>query len=160
MKVNLFIVVCFFMMSCGSDSEKKTVVHVFPEQLHGQWRNVYMKLEMRTYKNTDSTKIMEVTEDSWEKVMGIRPIRTYFWFDGKYNSEHYNLNDSLVYNPAGKWVLKNDSLIMSDTFPKAGLQYRYKLAINGNMAEFWGMEDLDGDGKADDLYYGTQRKFR
>src|SRR5690349_324459 len=101
----LFTVVCFLMLSCGSHDEKESTPHVRPEQLHGQWRNVSMKLEMKTYKNSDSTKTMLVTEETWEKIMGIRPIRTFFWFDGKYNSEHYNLNDSLFYNPAGKWII-------------------------------------------------------
>jgi hypothetical protein len=159
MKFNVFALVCFLMFSCGSGADSKMVT-VRPEQLHGQWRNVYMKLEMKSYKDSDSAKTVIVTEDTWEKIMGIKPIRTYFWYNGKYNSAHYDLRDSLVYNPAGKWILRDDSLIMTDTFPKPGLQYRYKLAINGNMAEFWGIEDLDGDGKADDLYYGTQRKFR
>jgi hypothetical protein len=151
-----FLSLLFFAACTEEQSATSAVIR--PEQLHGQWRNVYMKLEMRTYKNSDSTKVLEVNEANWEQIMQIRPIRTYFWYDGTYNSLHYDLRDSLIYNPAGRWNLKADTLVMVDTFPDRGLQYRYRVAVSGDMAEFWGIEDLDGDGKADDHYYATQRK--
>jgi hypothetical protein len=144
--------------SCTEEASTTTTA-ILPAQLHGQWRNVYIKLDMRTYKNSDSSRVLEVNEENWEKIMQMKPIRTYFWYNGTYNSLHYDLRDSLVYNPAGRWFLRNDTLVMTDTFPEPGMQYRYRVALSGDMAEFWGMEDLDGDGQADDHYYGTQRKY-
>ncbi|MXV17278.1 hypothetical protein [Hufsiella ginkgonis] len=47
---------------------------------------------------------------------------------------------------------------MTDTFPKQGVTYKYKLSINGNIARFNGIIDFDGDGKTDDEYIGKQRK--
>jgi hypothetical protein len=159
---NYFLILTGAILCCCTDRQENEAASpaVRPEQLHGQWRNVYMKLEMRTYKNADSTRMLEVNENNWEQVMKIKPIRTFFWYDGTYNSEHRDLRDSIFYNPAGKWTLRADTLEMTDTFPKAGLRYKYRITVNGNMAEFSGVEDLDGDGKKDDLYYGTQRRWR
>jgi hypothetical protein len=157
MKYVLIFILTFILLSCETATTARKPVS--PEQLYGQWRNEYMKLEMPTYRNGDSLKVLEVNLRNWERVMHIQPIRTYFWYNGTYNSAHYDLNDSLIYNPAGNWLLRNDTLIMTDTFPKRGLQYRYKVSMNGVIAEFSGVEDLDGDGKADDHYYGTQRKY-
>jgi hypothetical protein len=143
----------------GACSEKpEKIKPVFREQITGQWRNVFLRLDMKSYKNSDSDHVFEVDEKNWESKMGMRPIRTYYWADGTYNLMHLDFKDSVFYNPAGKWSIRGDSIIMRDTFPEVGPTYRYKVAINGKMAEFWGIEDCDNDGKADDLYYATQRR--
>lgn len=153
MKIYLLTLFCLFF-SCSSKENKKSP----SEQLVGEWRNVYMKVEMQTVNNTDSNDILEVSEENWEKMMQIRTIQTFYNADGTYNSKHTNLKDSVIYNPAGKWQIQGDSIIMSDTFPKTGLIYKYKIAIKDNNVEFWGVEDFDQDGNKDDKYYGTQKR--
>lgn len=159
MKNSFFILVLILFSACDNKSKEQEHTVVYPEQLTGQWRNVYIRIDIPTFKNTDSSKVFEVNENNWEQVMGIRPVRTYYWSDGTYNSEHLNLQDSVFYNPAGRWILNGDSLYMNDTFPNKGHSYKYKVAIKGNMAEFWGLEDSDSDGNKDDHYYGTQRRY-
>lgn len=131
--------------------------------LTGTWQNTYMKIEMNSYKGKDTLSTLEVDESNWEKKMGIKPIITFFKANGTYSSEHRNLQDSIVYNPAGKWEIVGDTLYMRDTFPEAGLNYKYKLSISKQgdkvTAEFWGIEDFDQDGKKDDAYYGRQKKI-
>jgi hypothetical protein len=159
------LIVCTLLVAlCACGEEEKPVAKpanktIDPRLIYGQWRNVSMKLHMNTYRGSDSAFTLDVNETNWEQVMNIRPIRTYFWSDNTYNSMHLDLNDSLFYNPAGRWYLKFDSIFMVDTFPKKGPVYKYKLKTNGTIAEFTGVEDLDGDGKADDEYFGTQRRF-
>jgi len=145
-------------LGCCTDKEKSGK-RLRPKQLYGQWRNVYLKLEMFSYRNGDSTRVLEVNEKDWEERMGIQPIRTYYWPDGTYNSLHYNLNDSLIFNPSGKWFLRGDSIVMQDTFPELREPYHYKVTLYGDILEFSGTEDCDNDGKRDDHYYGTQRKY-
>lgn len=128
------------------------------QSLVGEWRNTYLKVIMPTYKNSDTSKTLEVDEQSWEQRLNGRTISTFFRQDGTYNSIHRDLKDSIVYNPAGLWRVAGDSLFMTDTFPQLGLTYKYKFAIENNIAEFWGIEDFDQDGKEDDQYYGRQRK--
>lgn len=156
------VTISALLLSCSPKEETKKLSH----QLVGEWRNVSMKVEMPTVNNTDSTSTLEVTEANWEQLMQIRTIQTFFKADGTYNSIHTNLNDSIIYNPAGKWSVAADSIFMTDTFPQAGLTYNYKLSIREQnitgkkelRAEFWGVEDFDQDGKKDDRYYGVQRK--
>src|SRR5688572_19611781 len=148
----------FLFLAFFSCSENSTSDMPLSQRLVGEWRNVSLRLDMQTYKNTEDSKVFEVSEEEWEAKMRIRPIRTFFRSDGTYNSEHIDLKDSLVYNPAGKWQVVGDTLVMTDTFPKVGASYKYQLVIKGDLAEFSGVEDSDGDGKADDLYFGTQRR--
>jgi len=126
--------------------------------LHGEWRNTYLKITMESYKNGDTSKIVEATEENWEKLFKAQPVRTFFNPDGSYHSEHRDLKDSIFYDPAGKWEVRGDSIYMRDTFPKKGVNYTYWFAVKGATAQFRGVEDFDGDGKADDLYEGVQRK--
>jgi len=156
MKHFLILISIFTFFSCGSRKNETSNLLV------GTWYNTYMKIEMNTYKGKDTLNVLEVNESNWEQKMGIKPIITYFKENGTYNSEHRDLKDSIVYNPAGKWEIVGDSLLMTDTFPQVGLKYKYKLLIskrgNNTMAEFWGIEDFDQDGKKDDFYYGKQNK--
>ncbi|MBL7888296.1 MAG: hypothetical protein JNL24_02025 [Bacteroidia bacterium] len=157
MKQFLFLLIICMLSSCGSRKNETS------DLLVGTWSNTFMKIEMNTYKGKDTINVLEVNESNWEGKMGIKPIITYFKEDGTYNSEHRNLNDSIIYNPAGKWEIVGDTLLMKDTFPQIGLNYKYKLLISKQRdkvtAEFWGIEDFDQDGKKDDVYYGKQRKF-
>ena len=149
----LITLVVFY--SCTHETENKSELS---NQLIGEWHNTSLKITMNTYKNSDSAVVLEVNEQNWEEKMNIKPIKTFFRADNSYNSEHYSLKDSLIYNPSGKWAIEGDTLHMWDTFPNKGLRYKYKLNITHNKAEFRGIEDCDSDGKADDNYFGTQKR--
>ena len=146
-----------FLTACEGDEEAVENKEL-EKKLIGEWRNVSLKLTMNTFSNKDSTKVFEVNEEDWERKMNIRPIKTIYFADGTYISEHRNLRDSIIYSPAGRWVILGDTVIMRDTFPELGLSYRYKININKDLVEFTGIEDCDRDGSADDQYFGVQRK--
>lgn len=160
---SLAITVLFFA-SCENLKKKEAIKLPdsgqadYKEQIIGEWRSIYMKLTLHSYQNADSTKVMEVHEAEWEHVMAAKPIRTFFNTDGTYRTEHRNLNDSIVYNPAGNWRIAGDSLFMSDTFPQKKTDYRFQISISSDLAEFKERQDFDGDGMRDDEYFGRQRK--
>lgn len=154
-QIVLPLVVLAFGIACTYEaSENKEL----SERLLGEWRNSSLKIEMKTYKNKDTSFTFEVNENNWEAKMNIKPIRTIFRANRTYNSEHYALNDSLIYNPAGKWLILGDTLHMWDTFPNIDHTYKYKVNFKDDLVKFTGIEDCDGDGKEDDLYTGTQKK--
>jgi hypothetical protein len=153
----LYFILIMALSACHSSPEIPEN-KVLEKQMYGEWRNSSLRLLMNSYNNTEETKEFIVKEGEWEQKMKIQPIRTFYRADGTYNSEHRSLNDSLIYNPAGRWVILDDTLIMRDTFPEPGLSYRYKLVVKGGQAEFTGIEDCDRDGKADDNYFGIQRR--
>lgn len=119
--------------------------------LIGEWRNIYVRITIKD-------KVMEADSSNWEARLQIRPIRTHFQADGTYYSEYRNLQDSIVKRPSGTWSLKGDSLTMSQLQPDA-MQMTFQLHIEKDVATFTGLIDFDGDGKADDHYYGRQRKY-
>src|SRR5690606_3290979 len=135
-------------------------IPLIPDNLYGQWRNDYMWLEMRSYKNSDTDHVFEVERQNWEKKMNIRPIRTYLWANGTYHSMHIDLYDSIIYNPAATWRLERDSIFMTDTFPEPGLTYVYHVKLYSDSVVFTGIEDLDADGETDDLYFGILIRYR
>jgi hypothetical protein len=147
----------FLIFSCDQLSMRKENREL-SKKLVGEWRNVSIKIKMNSYKNADASKDFEVNEKNWEDKMHIKPIRTFYRENSTYNSEHRNLNDSIIYNPAGKWIILDDTLEMIDTFPQRGKVYKYKLFIRDNIAEFTSIEDCDNDGWSDDNYFGVQRK--
>lgn len=150
------VVFVALVVSCGREASENAL----SSRLVGKWRNMDMKITMNSYKNSDSSRVLEVKEENWEKQMHIRPIQTTFGNDGSYNSPHYDLKDSLFYNPSGKWMIRGDTIVMEDTFPKRGMKYKYRIRIVNDIAEFSSMEDSDNDGKADDHYFGRQRRMR
>jgi hypothetical protein len=158
MKLSLKIWLFLIPVLVSCEAEEIPENKELEKQMIGEWRNVALKIKMNTFGNKDTFRILEVDEKNWEARMKIQPIRTFYRADGTYNAEHRNLKDSLIYNPAGRWAILDDTIIMMDTFPERALAYRYKIVIKNNMAEFTGVEDCDRDGKADDDYYGLHRK--
>ena len=139
--------------------KKEEIKPSLSQQIIGEWQNTYLKVEMPTSNNTRSLEVLEVTPQNWEKKMKIQPIRTIFNKNRTYHSEHRNLKGTLIYNPAGIWSIKGDTITMMDTYPIQGKCFKYKIAINGDCVEFWGKEDFDADGVKDDMYYGKQKKL-
>ncbi len=120
----------------------------------GEWTNVSMRVFVHTFNNTDTSFMVDVTEDNWNQKMNIRPITTVIKADGTYFTEYRNSFDSLIYNPSGIWYMDGDTLIMKDR----SNYYKYQVFVDGNRAEFRNMVDWDYDGKKDDQYFGVQRK--
>ncbi|MCC6370078.1 MAG: hypothetical protein IT236_03630 [Bacteroidia bacterium] len=145
-----------FLYSCQSNEPQ--INQKLSNQLIGEWRSVTMKLQLKTYKNSPSEKIVEVNENNWAQKLNMQPIRTFYRVDGTYNSLHLNLRDSAVLNPSGRWTVIGDTLHMMDTFPQRAPVFKYKLVLKGNELELFGNDDLDNDGQADDVYYSKQRK--
>ena len=143
--------ICFIASTAFSKRDRPAT------QLIGEWRNVFVKIILHN-KNKPATT-MEADSTNWEARLGIKPIRTHFMEDGTYYSEYRNAKDSLVRRPAGTWSLNGDSLTMAQLTPdKSNLTLQLK--INGDHATFHGMIDFDGEGIANDEYFGVQKRFK
>ncbi|PBQ30262.1 hypothetical protein CNR22_00305 [Sphingobacteriaceae bacterium] len=153
----LLIFPLFLLVSC--DDYKMPENKALEKKLIGEWNSTSLKITMNTFSNRDSTRVFEVDESNWEKEMNIRPVKTVYFGDGTFMAEHRNLNDSIIFNPFGTWTILGDTIVLRDTFPQPGPVYKYKIVIKDNITEFFGVEDCDNDGTADDNYYGVQRKI-
>jgi len=129
------------------------------QQLIGEWRNESLRIKINSFNNTDSTITSESKNVAeWEKNLHIRPIRTFYKSDGTYYSEYRTLSDSIFRRPSGTWVIKGDSITMNELQPEKAV-FKLHVFIKNSIATFQGLIDFDGDGKMDDEYFGTQRKF-
>ena len=129
-------------------------LHELEKEIVGEWTNVSMRVHVRSYNESDTSFIVDITEENWDMKMNIRPIVTTIRADGTYSSEFRNSFDSLIYRTNGTWLMDGDSLIMEDN----QAVYKFKIFIDGDMAEFRSMIDWDKDGRKDDEYFGVQRK--
>lgn len=122
--------------------------------LTGEWYNIYVRIDV-----TDSGRqqVVEADSSNWEARLKIKPIHTRFYPDGSYTSVYHDLRDSIVMTKTGTWTLKGDTIIMTQQSP-VQTSMRLRLSITGKRATFTGLIDFNGDGKADDKYYGIQRK--
>jgi len=172
MKYLCILCISVFSYSCVSgqkehaisEEEEQFSIDVFDqdyisqleEEFIGEWTNVSLKVWVKSYNNSDTSFIVDISEDNWELKMNVKPIVTTIHEDGTYISEFRNSFDSLIYRPKGTWMIDGDSLIMEDHQDI----YKYQIFIDGDLAEFKSLVDWDKDGKADDEYFGVQRKNR
>jgi hypothetical protein len=152
--IGVYLTICLL----GFSSVAQIANNDLAQKLAGQWRNQYVKVIMHTCNNSDSTVTIEADTSNWEKILEIKPIRTYFKPDGTYYSEYRNLKDSIIRTPSGLWHVTGDSITMNQLKPYKN-SYTLQVSINNNLATFKGLLDFDGDGKVDDEYYGIQKKF-
>ena len=144
-----FIALFFFIFSCA-DKKQPDVA--------GVWEIEELKITMNSYRNSDSSRVPEATGKNWEEKMKVRNIQTYYNPDGTYHSVHKTLQDSIFYDPAGTWKIENDTITIQDTIP-ARITYRFKVKVDQDVVEYWGVQDFDQDGKPDDDYYSKQRRI-
>ena len=150
--------VFFFLLclaGCGNPEKNDPAKTPVREKLIGEWNNLSIKISMNSKNNSDSNELLEVDRPVWEQTLKIKPIRTFFRADSSWNAAHYNLKDSLVYNPSGKWWFENDKLIMMQYFPSPDTT-AYDLDIKNDTATFEANVDWDRDGKKNDVYFGKQ----
>ena len=155
MKKLTYLIVAAMLIVCSCSPEKKeeteTVESSSSSSLLGEWRNLTLKVTMKA--EVDS--VLEVAEGQWEEVLKIQPIRTTFKEDGTYTSEYRSLEDQIMTTATGTWSVSGDELTMEER----GVNTTYKFSIDGDIVTFSGQLDWDSDGEADDLYFGTQKRY-
>ena len=170
-KILLLLLSFIFYFSCVSGqketkqdliTDETEVEEMLPDYLSeleraivGEWANVSMRVWVKTYNRSDTSFIVDINEDNWDMKMTVKPIITNIFEDGTYTSEFRNSFDSLIYQPKGTWMIDGDTLFMEDH----QAVYKYHVFVDGNRAEFKTILDWDGDGQADDEYFGVQRKM-
>ena len=129
--------------------------HTLSQQLIGTWENVSLEVKMNTINNTDSSGTLIVTPGNWEAILNIKPIKTTYRPDGTFTSQYFDLAGKAVGVEEGKWLVRNDSLILSST----GYQNTYKVTFEADKGRFVSRLDWDQDGLRDDHYDGWQKKI-
>jgi hypothetical protein len=146
-----------FCVACQDSERIENEKVIDPGELIGEWNNLSIRINIQSKNNLDTSEVFEVSRSEWEERLRIKPIRTFFRADSSWNSAHYNLKDSLVYNPSGKWWITENKLVMLQEFPSPDTT-RYTMILKKDTVSFESLLDWDMDGKKDDLYFGRQIK--
>lgn len=150
-----FLFVC---SNCGDTPPKKLVAptKTLKEAMPGIWETISFKVTINSVAGIkDSTAIFEVTEEEWEKRLGIKPIRTYYELDNKFRSTYRAYGtDSIINETKGLWNVFGDTLMLIE--PQVTYTYSVELRDNGT-GVFRSFLDWDGDEIPDDEYVGIQR---
>ena len=155
MKNILPLAVLLLFAACGTESSKQPLST--QEALVGSWKNVSIEVLINHLDTSENQEVYRVDSLNWEKELGIKPILTVFSKDSTYISYYRNPQDSLVLELNGRWGVASDTLFM---LPKESTSPSYyDMEIIGKLAHFKSHLDWDGDGKADDYYYGIQVKL-
>ena len=154
-KIVIGFAVTMLIIGCKDQATQEKEKIIESGELIGEWNNLSIRINIQSKNNSDSGEIFEVNRPEWEERLKIKPIRTFFRADSTWNSAHYNLEDSLVYNPSGKWWLETGKLVMLQNFPAPDTTI-YSPSIQSDTASFEAMLDWDMDGKKDDKYFGRQ----
>ena len=88
MKYSIFVLISVFVYSCVSGQrESNSVVdedqsQVFEQEYDylsqlekdfiGEWTNVSMRIWVKTYNNSDTSFIVDITEENWELKMNVK----------------------------------------------------------------------------------------
>ncbi len=148
--MKFYFKLCFFVFLLSACRSYK---------LTGTWEIDELTIKLNSQNNSNDTLIISANRANWETKMVSRNIQTTYSNDGKYHSLHRNLRDSVTYDPHGYYQIKGDSLYITDTFPQKK-NYIFRMKLNKNQVEFFGLADFDGDGKVDDEYYSKQVKIK
>lgn len=123
--------------------------------LVGEWRNSSLEITLHTAHGHEGTEVIKHDESNWEERFGMKPARTFFQGAGTYYTEYRDLNDSIFQIADGTWLIKEDSLIMTEP----DFTYRYQIKVDGETAQFTAAVDGDEDGAWDDSYVEVQRRY-
>ncbi|MEN0005180.1 MAG: hypothetical protein AAF798_13595 [Bacteroidota bacterium] len=161
MRYLLFFSVLMLVWACQSNPESTDATTTnkstksLEEAMPGVWETVSVRVEVNSAEGKDSSYVFEVSEETWETDLGIKPIKTYYELDNKFRSEYRGAaNDTLINVNKGLWNTIGDTLMLIEPT----VTYIYKVTLfNNGTGEFRSLLDWDGDGLPDDQYIGTQR---
>lgn len=144
--------------SCKPEVESKNI-ETNSGQIIGIWDSKYMYVIQETLDGSAISRILNVTPEDYEQVLGLRTVRTYFNEDESYFGEYIGVDGNVVKSDSGKWAITGDTITIFQ-FDSSGSTkiINYHLEIRGDTAFFNALLDYDGDGVEDDTFRGTSVK--
>ena len=129
------------------------------DQIIGIWDSKYMYVVQETLDGSTTSRILNVTPEDYEQVLGLRTVRAYFNEDESYFGEYIGVDGNVVKSDSGKWAIKGDTINISQFDPSGSMKIiNYHFEIRGDTAIFNSLLDYDGDGAEDDTFRGTSVK--
>lgn len=159
MKKLPFLFLLVLLTSCGTDqntaSQSAETLQDLEADLPGTWESVSLRVDINSADGTDTSFVFEVREEEWTRRLGVKPVRTYYKPDHKYEQVFTSLIDSTLSTTRGMWNVFGDTLMMVE--PNA--TYHYETTVENGLIKLKARLDWDGDGEEDDDYLGVHRKI-
>jgi len=131
----------------------------YAPELLGTWENTFLMLESADVSEMDPRfEVFVADSNNWERVMGIKPVRTTYQADGTLSAEYRNLLDSVYTVAGGTWHTRDDSLYFFQWKPDTFIA-TWRFAVAMDTLKMWGIVDWERDGVRNDKYYGTQKRI-
>lgn len=152
-----FFLALAFLASCAGEpgTDSKTEKEDLATALPGTWESVSLRVDINTVDGTDTSYVFEVREEEWMNRLGVKPVKTYYKLDNKYEQVFTSLTDTVLSTSRGMWNVFGDTLMMVE--PNA--TYHYEAGIENGLISLKARLDWDGDGEDDDDYLGVHRKI-
>ena len=127
--------------------------------LVGTWESSFLFIESADVPETDPRwEYFVATPNSWERAMGIRPVRTTYVVDGTFSAEYRNLQDSVFVKATGTWHTAGDSLYFFQWAPDT-FTATYQFTVSQDTLKFLGVVDWERDGLRNDKISMSQVRF-
>lgn len=157
-KLSLFFLLVI-IASCANEPGNASKSGQLPQDLEtnlpGTWESVSLRVDINSADGTDTSFVFEVREEEWMQRLGVKPVRTYYKPDNKYEQVFTSLSDTTLSRSRGIWNVFGDTLMMVE--PNA--TYHYQATLEKGLIQLKARLDWDGDGEKDDDYLGVHRKI-
>ena len=141
--------------SCTPEGESK-IHETKSGQIIGIWESRFLYVIQQTVDGSTTSRILNVTPEDYEQVLGLRTVRAYFNEDDSYFGEYIDVDGNVVKSDSGKWAISGDTITISQFDPSGSMKIiNYHLEIRGDTAVFNSLLDYDGDGAEDDTFRST-----
>ena len=150
------IMLCLIIISsCNPEVESKNH-ETKSDQIIGIWDSKFMYVIQETVDGSTTSRILNVTPQDYEQVLGLQTARAYFNEDESYFRAYIGLDGNEIKSDSGKWAVTGDTITISQFDPSGNMKIiKYHLEIRGDTAIFNSLMDYDGDGEEDDTFRGT-----
>ena len=151
----IITILCLIISSCNPQGEVRNL-EAKSDQIIGIWDSKFMYVIQETVDGTATSRILNVTPEDYEQVLGLQTARTYFNQNASYFEEYIGVDGNVLKRDSGKWAISGDTITISQ-FDHSGsiIVFNYHLVISGDTAIFNSLMDYDGDGAEDDTFRGT-----
>lgn len=150
----LFLLILFLGCSADSNKQPESNTEDLQTALPGTWESVSLRVDINTADYTDTSYVFEVREEEWIQRLGVKPVKTYYKLDNKYEQVFTSLTDTILSTTRGMWNVFGDTLMMVE--PNS--TYHYEATLEGGLMKLKARLDWDGDGAEDDDYLGVHRR--
>lgn len=143
MKTKLILCISIFgMFIVGCKKEKS-----FSDFMVGSWQTTYLKIDYKTFQNSDSTSVYEDKFENNPELIA----QSKYNADGTFTSWFVNKKGGKISESKGTWSVKKDSLTVEFFYNNRDMKVSYFLEETPEGFIAKSKYDWDEDGKNDDL---------